>query len=117
MRRQLQINAPLTLKKKTTKGAHPRIVAHKFSGTSCLGTSCLGTPNIGSPSASARLALATQLHSCHSESTAFSLIRKSFSASCTSSCKHLTAVSCRHSFHKAMFFLSLELFRLISSLH
>lgn len=42
MRRQLQINAPLTLKKKTTKGAHPRIVAHKFSGTSCLGTSCLG---------------------------------------------------------------------------
>ena len=39
------------------------------------------------------------------------------SALCTSSCMNLTSVSCRHSFSETVFFLSLELLRLVCSFH
>lgn len=42
-------------------------------------------------------------------------VRESCSSLSTSSCEDLAAVTCRHTLHKAMLFLSVELLRLISS--
>ena len=46
-----------------------------------------------------------------------SLVGQSFSALCTSSCKHLSAVRGGHSFSEAVLHFSLTLFRLIWSFH
>ena len=48
---------------------------------------------------------------------ASALVCEHFSALCSSASEHLTAVSCGHSFHKAVLFFSVELLRLVCSFH